>query len=80
MVGGSYSDVLLTGISSGGISSSSNTALRDTTFVCIVNSATSLFSSITIFSVLEFKAHDNGVSIDDVSHIVKFVISWEGRG
>ncbi|XP_065914626.1 sodium- and chloride-dependent glycine transporter 2-like isoform X1 [Dysidea avara] len=62
------------GISTGGIialssySSSSNTALRDTTFVCIVNSATSLFSSITIFLVLGFKAHETGVSIDDVAN------------
>ncbi|XP_065914672.1 sodium- and chloride-dependent GABA transporter 1-like isoform X2 [Dysidea avara] len=62
------------GISTGGIialssySSSSNTAIRDTTFVCIVNSATSLFSSITIFCILGYKSHETGVSIDDVAN------------
>lgn len=61
------------GISSGGIialssySTSVKTALRDSTFVCIVNSATSLFSSITIFSILGFKAQRTGESIEDVS-------------
>ena len=61
------------GISSGGIialssySTSVKTALRDSTFVCIVNSATSLFSSITIFSILGFKAQETGESIEDVS-------------
>ena len=69
------------GVSTGAIialssySSSTNTALRDTTFVCIVNSATSLFSSITIFSVLGFKAHETGVSIDDVSCETRLCIS-----
>lgn len=61
------------GISTGGIvalssySTSVNTALRDSTFVCIVNSATSLFSSITIFSILGYKAYISNESIDDVS-------------
>ena len=52
-------------------SSSSNTALRDTTFVCIVNSATSLFSGITIFCILGYKSHETGVSIDDVNACTK---------
>ena len=61
------------GISTGGIialssySTSVNTALRDSTFVCIVNSVTSLFSSITIFSILGYKAYKSGDSIDEVS-------------
>lgn len=61
------------GISTGGIialssySTSMNTALRDSTFVCIVNSITSLFSSITIFSILGFKVHETGDTIDEVS-------------
>jgi len=69
------------GISTGGIialssySMSVKTALRDSVFVCIVNSATSLFSSVTIFSILGFKAYETGNSIDDVSDVLHGMVA-----
>ena len=67
------------GISTGGIialssySTSVNTALRDSIFVCIVNSATSLFSSITIFSILGYKARETGDPINEVKVLTSAV-------
>ena len=39
---------------------------RDTFVVCTVNTFTSFYSSIVIFSILGFMAHEKGVEIQDV--------------
>lgn len=43
------------------------TPLKDTLTVSFINCGTSLFASIVIFSILGFKAKDQGISVEDVS-------------
>ena len=39
---------------------------RDAIFVCCVNTFTSFFSAIVIFSILGFMAHQKGVEVGEV--------------
>ena len=44
----------------------SNTLLRDTFLVSLLNSATSIFASFVIFSVIGYIAHVQGADVEDV--------------
>ncbi len=52
----------------------SDTLLRDTFLVSLLNSATSLFASLVIFSVIGYIAHVQGANVADV--VTDGKISW----
>lgn len=62
----SYSVCLGVVIALGSYNKYNNNCYRDCLVLCCLNTGTSIFAGLTVFSVLGFMAHDMGVSLHDV--------------
>ena len=63
----SYGVSLGLAISLGSFNPNESNCYRDSIMICLINSATSLFSGFAVFAFIGFMAHETGLSVAEVT-------------